>query len=155
MSRTPRKTSAQRLAATCVEGFVGIEIFSIYPMIFKTQEDHLTYFQAYGFSCPEPQHNFVAYAGYGENDKGIRAYFAVLPDGISCGVWVHEASHLVDFIFDHLGLPTKLGNTELRAYMIEHIFNEICSIKERTCLQHPGSSWAGSHRNPTCSPTTG
>lgn len=40
-------------------------------------------------------------------------------------VLVHEASHMTDMIFDFCTIPGGYDNTEVRAYLTQHIFNEV------------------------------
>ena len=52
----------------------------------------------------------------------------MLPVGSNSNTWVHEASHLVDFVIDYLGLDPGVEGTETRAYMLGHIYSSIEEI---------------------------
>lgn len=39
---------------------------------------------------------------------------------------VHELAHLADMILDEKGIPNTTENTEIRAYLIERLFEESC-----------------------------
>ena len=53
-------------------------------------------------------------------------YFSLfLPAGTGAGTIVHECSHAVDLLLDHHGVPLTVDNTEVRAYMLERLFEDV------------------------------
>jgi len=65
-----------------------------------------------------------------------RAYMHGMPDGsVRFAIlmteradwwhYAHECSHMVDFIFDQLGIDTGLETTEPRAYLMGFLFREL------------------------------
>lgn len=68
----------------------------------------------------------MAYLTNGENGGPVMALY--LEPESDASVWVHEASHLVDMIFETRGISPCFSGTETRAYMLQYIFQEICRI---------------------------
>jgi hypothetical protein len=36
--------------------------------------------------------------------------------------WAHECVHIADFVMNRLGVPMGVRNTEIRAYLVAHLF---------------------------------
>ena len=62
---------------------------------------------------------------------GCPWFALVIPKGIPLATVAHECSHMVDFIFDKFELQTDVSNTELRAYMLEYIINEVMEVESK------------------------
>lgn len=61
---------------------------------------------------------------HGMEDGSVR--FAILmTDRADWWHYAHECSHMVDFIFDQLGIDTGLETTEPRAYLMGFLFREL------------------------------
>lgn len=65
---------------------------------------------------------------HGSTEAGTPVTALYLHPNSSADVWVHEASHLVDFVIFSLGLDETIHGTETRAYMLQHFFREITAI---------------------------
>lgn len=59
--------------------------------------------------------------------EGAPVFAVYLHPGSTGDVWVHEASHLVDMVFETMGIFTGYESTETRAYMLQHIFRSIAT----------------------------
>lgn len=56
---------------------------------------------------------------------GVHWFSLFLPDDAEPGLIVHECSHAVDLILDHHGVPLNVENTEVRAYMLQRLFEDV------------------------------
>lgn len=52
-------------------------------------------------------------------------------DGNSAGTIAHEASHLVDFCFEHYGIGPGAESTEIRAYLMGYCVKKITKLVSR------------------------
>ena len=52
--------------------------------------------------------------------------FAYIPKNCKVDILVHEAEHLKDFVLEHTGVE---HDTEVDAYLVQYIFNELCKIR--------------------------
>ena len=75
------------------------------------------------------------------NDINNRSYVVWLQQYTHADL-VHELAHLVFFIFDDLGVPLSLENTEAHAFYLEHWFTEIQKVKKK----YPNGSSTGYFR---------
>lgn len=57
--------------------------------------------------------------------EGVHWFSLYLPKAAAAGTIVHECSHVVDFVLDHHGVPLNAENTEIRAYMLERLFEDV------------------------------
>lgn len=60
-----------------------------------------------------------------KDDEGAPVFAVYLHPDSTGDVWVHEASHLVDMVFETMGIFTGYEATETRAYMLQHIFRSM------------------------------
>lgn len=60
-----------------------------------------------------------------KDEEGCPVFAVYLHPDSSGDVWVHEASHLVDMVFETMGIFTGFESTETRAYMLQHIFRSM------------------------------
>lgn len=121
----PRQASKERFYKKHVHDWIHLDIFRIGIPIF-TSEDACAAFCAYeGVEFQPSTHAVFGSAGWGQDRDGHVLFYVVLPPHSNTNTWVHEASHLVDFIIDHLGLEPGIQGTETRAYMLGHIFSSI------------------------------
>lgn len=55
-----------------------------------------------------------------------RRYYLIVMNVLSYRVVVHESCHAADFILSDRGIPLDVENTEIRAYLTDHIFQGVC-----------------------------
>lgn len=60
-----------------------------------------------------------------KDDEGSPVFAVYLSPSSTGDVWVHEASHLVDMVFETMGIFPGYESTETRAYMLQHIFRSM------------------------------
>lgn len=57
-------------------------------------------------------------------DDGCMWFAMVLPDGTPVATIAHECVHAADFVMENAGIEAE-GNTEIRAYLMEHIMQQV------------------------------
>lgn len=56
-------------------------------------------------------------------------YFSMyLPEDAPLSQIVHECSHMVDFLFKHHGVGLDVCHTEIRAYMLQRMFEDVTKM---------------------------
>lgn len=78
-----------------------------------------------GVDTGEADFEFDGMACWYKDDEGAPVFAVYLHPNSTGDVWVHEASHLVDMIFETMGIFTGYESTETRAYMLQHIFRSM------------------------------
>lgn len=63
-----------------------------------------------------------------DHPQGGSIFSIVLSPESNISTWAHEASHLVDFIFDYLGIHPGVESTENRAYMVGYVTSRFAEI---------------------------
>lgn len=76
-------------------------------------------------------------SGYGsahenEDAKGVVWWSMYIPKKANLPTIVHECSHIVDFMMDTHGVPINMENTEIRAYMLGYLFQDVCEALGRS-----------------------
>lgn len=79
-----------------------------------------------------------------KDDEGCPVYAVYLHPDSTVDVWAHEASHLVDMVFETMGIYAGYESTETRAYMLQHIFRSMVHCmtvykEEQSELAHEGT----------------
>ena len=64
-----------------------------------------------------------------ETKKGGIRYFIALQKNTKNSIIVHEAVHIVNYIFEHNGIEPDLHNDEAQAYLTGWIFEQIEKYK--------------------------
>lgn len=107
------------------KGLITLDMFNIDIPIYISDQDRVDDFQKYGLEVHQVDKPFFGLAGWTTDENDLRYFYVVLSPTSQPSTWVHEASHLVDFIIDYLGLDPSVDGTETRAYMLGHIFGSI------------------------------
>lgn len=128
MARTKRKTAQEKLYERLIAGEIYIDMLRICIPVFLTEKDCNEFLVAEGITPCELDTKVHGFAGFANDPEGRTLFYVTLPIDTQPRTWVHEASHLVDFIMHKLGMETDLTGTETRAYMIDHIFSSIEDI---------------------------
>lgn len=130
MSTKRRRQSARaRFLSKRVAGWISLDMFRMSIPIFLTNTHCIEVLKHEGIEVvPDDGKVVQGYAGWGTDAEGVRLHYVMLPPDSNTNTWVHEASHLVDFIIDYLGLDPSIDGTETRAYMLGHIFSSIEEI---------------------------
>lgn len=70
-----------------------------------------------------------------EDSKGSSVFAMMLDIEADFMTWAHEIAHIVDMIFMATGIPSGIENTETRAYMTGHIWEQLETIMGEQYLQ--------------------
>lgn len=103
-------------------GTISVDVFNIEVGVFDSDAERVRALANVGVQA-EPAD--VAAWSTAHKDVGPdgRAWFAmVIKPEATRATWAHECVHLSDWIMDHIGVPTDAANTEIRAYLVGHLF---------------------------------
>lgn len=106
--------------------FKAVEIapFGIQAAVFESWDDASDYFaQAFGHQIQNVE-RFCAFCAK-ELIDGSAWFFMVIPDDLPVWKLAHECVHLADFVMDEVGVPTDVSNSELRAYLVDSIMQQV------------------------------
>ena len=113
-------------------GVINLSIFSMDVMIFISEDDRLKELRRQGLEPVKEDTPFKGLAVRDFDKEGNPVFSMVFtPEGaLDPSTWAHEATHTADLVMDSIGMPGTLCNTEMRAYLVEFLFNGICKILE-------------------------
>ncbi|MGR3495237.1 hypothetical protein [Citreimonas sp.] len=57
--------------------------------------------------------------------EGVDWHVMLICDGAPEKTIVHECVHVADWIMDSAGVPCNAENTEIRAYLVAHIYQQV------------------------------
>lgn len=116
-------------------GLIQLDIFKHTVAVYLTDESRIEGLKEFNVPNAPPLDVEV----YGAvtcdvSEDGVLVLSLLLPpEGQSqISTWVHEAVHITDILLDHLGFPGSIDNTEIRAYMTQHVFEQIDFILHNT-----------------------
>lgn len=110
-------------------GIISLDIFNLDVAIFDNEDDLIATLMDQG--CNDlTKHTDAALASAHRNVTSagdVRLAMVIKPRATKA-TWAHECVHMADFVMDYLSLPMGVENTEIRAYMVGHIFSGLQRI---------------------------
>lgn len=107
-------------------GTIPIDIFNLDVAVFAAEQDRLAALKDEG--CANlAEHNEAALSSAHMDFTeagGIRLSMVIKPTATKA-TWAHECVHIADFVMDYLSLPPGVENTEIRAYLVGHLFSRL------------------------------
>ena len=110
-------------------GSIMLDIFNLEVAIFRSEADRIECLRGEG--CDNlSEHNpaSISSAHLDMTRDGAPRLSMVIKPKATRATWVHECVHIADFVIDLLNLPTGVENTEIRAYMVGHLFAGLSEI---------------------------
>lgn len=114
-----------------MRGKIDLDIFSIEVAVFATEDDRIKGLAELGMD-DLARHTDAAFASaHRDVSSGgdVRFSMVIKPEATQA-TWAHECVHMADFVMDHLHLPMGVKNTEIRAYLVGHLFSRLQDIME-------------------------
>lgn len=109
-------------------GVVYIDMFKVQAAVWDKESTRVKALAHFGIKDAAPAIPVLGTVARDPDAAGSWLYSMTITPEADTGTWAHEAVHLADFIMDTLDLPTGLKNTEVRAYMVGHIVEQIHTI---------------------------
>lgn len=105
------------------EFVIRLDVFNIDVAVFYKEADRLETLRSVGVEPVEMPEAAWATAHKDEGPDGHAWFSMVLKPEATMASWAHECTHIADFVMDHLGIPCNAENTEIRSYLVGHLFN--------------------------------
>lgn len=117
-------------------GLIHLDMFNIEIPVFASEADRVQELTKAGFYVETDNKPFRGLAGWTSHKETnqIQHYIVITDQGDEC-TWAHEASHIVDMVFDLLGIPPGIESTEIRSYTLGHIFGCLMGIMDAYAIK--------------------
>lgn len=103
-------------------GTISVDVFNIEVGVFHDDAERVRALADVGVQA-EPAGGAAWATAHKDVGPDGHAWFAmVIKPEATRATWAHECVHLSDWIMDHIGAPTDASNTEVRAYLVGHLF---------------------------------
>lgn len=103
-------------------GVIYIDVFNIQVAVYAKDKDRRKELRKKGFNADNHDEACLASAHMDMGPDG-RAWFSmVIKPEATRATWAHECVHIADFLMERVGIPSSTENTEVRAYLVGHIF---------------------------------
>lgn len=124
------KSSRAKSAPLPWDGLLTADVYSLEVPVFLSIEKHKAFLTSEGIPLGTyPTHSVRGLACWDTNPKGFRIWTVYInPDLAGADTWVHELSHIIDMVFDHLSIDPGIQTTEPRSYLIGHLFAQLEEI---------------------------
>jgi len=112
-----------------MRGLIPIDVFCLEVAVFDNEDARLARLKEEG--CADLTRHTdaaIASAHLDVTESGAPRLSMVIKPHAKKSTWAHECVHIADFVMDHLQLPTGLENTEIRAYLVGHLFGGLQDI---------------------------
>lgn len=112
-----------KLPDSRMKGYIPLDIFCLGVAVFTSEDDRLATLADQG--CEDLTRHAdaaLASAHLDSTAEGAPRLSMVIKPRATKATWAHECVHIADFVMGHLSLPAGVENTEIRAYMVGHLF---------------------------------
>lgn len=105
-------------------GVIELSIFNIDIPVFLTDEDRVQELRRRGYDAEPCDRDHFGLVSQCITEDGYMSLAMVITSRARSGTIPHECSHLVDFVFDHVGIPGGVESTEIRAYLSTYLIEQ-------------------------------
>ena len=123
------KPAAEPKQVSLHSGIVHLEFLKLQIPIFKSDEDRVKSLSSRGFPADPVTTAYMAFVSVTSDQHGVISISAVIPPNTDTSTLVHEAVHIVDFAMEQVGIDPDPANTETRAYMTQHVWEQLLAIQ--------------------------
>lgn len=109
-------------------GFIDIDVFNLQVAVFSKNKSRLKMLRKQGCNDPSASDEGAFASAHLDFVNGSARLSMVLKPAASKSSWAHECSHIVDFIFNFLGIPPGIESTEIRSYLLGHLWSGLEKI---------------------------
>lgn len=104
-------------------GVIHLDVYHLQVAVFTTDKARIKNMRKNGVSNPLQSDNACFASAHLDTGDDGRSWFSMIikPEATKA-TWAHECVHIADFVMDRLGIPSGAENTEVRAYMVGHLF---------------------------------
>lgn len=104
---------------------LNLDMFDMHIPVFTSDKKRVRYMERKG-CIPEPiQAKFRGAVPIDYDSDGTPMLSMILPKDAKISTWAHECTHVADLVMDYLGIPTGVKNTEVRAYIVSHLMDQL------------------------------
>lgn len=111
-------------------GAISVDVFNIEVGVFRDDEMRVQALADAGVEAHPAEGASWATAHKDIGPDGYAWFAMVIKPEANKATWAHECVHLADWIMEHIGAPTDAANTEVRAYLVGHLFAGLETILE-------------------------
>jgi hypothetical protein len=101
---------------------IDLDVFDVQVAVYTDAAQRRDSLEAVGVKADEYPAGSWATAHKDIGQDGVAWFSMVIKPEASRATWAHECVHIADFVMDHLGMPTGVKNTEVRGYIVGHLF---------------------------------
>ena len=101
---------------------IDVDVFGVQVGVFGDDQHRIAVLEAHGVETPPASAAAFATAHMDVGVDGKAWFGLVIKPEATRATWAHECVHIADFVMDHIGIPTGVKNTEVRAYLVGHLF---------------------------------
>ena len=110
-------------------GIVKINLFGVSIGVFDTFKAYKSYHEkVLKLDTEGVNIRAIAAATVLVSDKSTHWFALIIPKKANIVTIAHECSHMADFIMDVHGVPISLDNTEIKAYLMAQIMQDVFDI---------------------------
>jgi hypothetical protein len=112
-----------------MKGVINLDVFCLQVAVFDSEDDRVASLQDQGcVDVTRHESAAIASAHMDVTENGSPRLSMVIKPHARKSTWAHECVHIADFVMDRLGFPPGIENTEIRAYMVGHLFSGLQGI---------------------------
>ena len=103
-------------------GIIPLDVFCLNVAVFADDESRCAALREEGCDVSGHDQDCLASAHIDTAGDGSTRLSMVIKPVTTKATWAHECVHIADFVMNRLGVPMGVRNTEIRAYLVAHLF---------------------------------
>lgn len=110
--------------------YLHIDVFDTSIPVFTSDKARIKYIEKKGGNPQPINGKFRGAAPYDVVGDGGVIFSLILPKDAEISTWAHECVHVADLVMDYSGIPTGVKNTEIRAYIVGHLMDQLERLRK-------------------------
>lgn len=131
MAKRTKGTKKKGSPRTWHIGMLKVNPFGREVPIFTSSKAYMAEAASLGYEVSEPDGSFLGYLSIIEDEDGYTRHAIIFHEDARFHTWVHEISHLIDYVFKHCGVPSGIESTEVRAYLMNDLLIQLQEIMHK------------------------
>ena len=101
---------------------INVDLFNVEVAVWRTDKQRRKFLRSHGVKIERHNDACFSSAHMDVGPDGVAWFSMVIKDGATMATLAHECVHIADWLMDRFGIPTDVTNTEIRGYIVGHLF---------------------------------
>lgn len=110
-------------------GTINLDLFNVQVCVFKNDKSRVKFLRSKGVDATPHNAACLSSSHFEAGPDGAPWFSMVIKKKANLSTLAHECVHIADYVMDVFGIPCTAENTEVRAYLVGHLFGEARDLR--------------------------